>query len=323
MRPIAVLAKNGEDSCFGVRGSFLAKHLQTQKFIYDNWRQLPLNAIVFVVGSPDVYGEAVKSIAEFRSDCILVISDAGGIFFWEIPNYVEIRKLFRYIGIAHTHSGNLPRVASQLGMDWCYLPYGVDIDLFNTKRGNPNSKILLAQDTAEQETADDLKVEISAIEQLRENGWKIRAWRWPGPVDEHAMFGHYSDYANNYNNVAVYLTSRRSDRRVVLWKKESPTWAHLRYRFAVREDPMLEAQACGIPIVGVRGSAQPEMVSPLCDHFLVEYTKEAIVSAVNVAISDKKYSEYARKYAESFSWPCVVKSYWKPFMQRVQAENPV
>lgn len=101
--------------------------------------------------------------------------------------------------------------------------------------------------------------------------------------------------------------------------------------------PILEAQACGTPVITTRATSMPELtwagycVEPACK-FWTPLNAWAVLPSVDGIIEalEKVYDwdedERARVttravgYAQDYSWDAVVDRYWRPFLEELEGE---
>jgi len=102
--------------------------------------------------------------------------------------------------------------------------------------------------------------------------------------------------------------------------------------------PVLEAQACGVPVIAANSSALPELVK---GHGWLVKTKERVftprgwecekvdrddlLKKLEEAYFDKelrqKYSELSRKFSLSYSWNKIFKEQWLPLLEEIERNN--
>jgi len=318
-----VMSKPGRQNCFSVRGHYLAKYLAAQRVTYDEWERVPAGATVIVVGSQCRWREAVPALRAKHGDRIkLVLAGVGGAAFWCAGNreldLLPLRDRFDLVCATHTWDGLAPRLFATAGVRWAYAPFGVDTELFAPEPGGSLAVRVMVQDMSA-ERKDQLAPEIEALRLLAAEGWKSRGWRFPVELDQQFPTQQpIEDYAALWRSVTVYLAP--------YWEKMPPIhanechkWGHLRKALPMREDPVLEAAACGIPTVGIRDSIQREMIPVENEELIVEREPAAIVEAVKTAAAHPHFGIHARKFAESHSWPAVIERWWRPALMGIGA----
>jgi len=99
--------------------------------------------------------------------------------------------------------------------------------------------------------------------------------------------------------------------------------------------PLLEAQACGVPVVTTDYAAAPEVVGagyvvPVSDYVVIntpgtryaladiDKMAEALTKIMNA--DRARLARKARRFAERYDWDRVVDVYWKPFLEECERE---
>lgn len=99
--------------------------------------------------------------------------------------------------------------------------------------------------------------------------------------------------------------------------------------------PLIEAQACGVPVITTDYAAAPEQVGAgltvkPSDYIIVgtpgqryavpsvDGIAEALTRIYNA--DREKLAKRARRFAERYSWPNVLDNYWKPFLSEVESD---
>jgi len=99
--------------------------------------------------------------------------------------------------------------------------------------------------------------------------------------------------------------------------------------------PLLEAQACGVPVVTTDYAAGPELVGagltvPARDYVIVntpgvrravpdiDKMAEALTKIMNA--DPAKLARKARRFAERFDWERIISHFWKPFLEECEVE---
>jgi len=99
--------------------------------------------------------------------------------------------------------------------------------------------------------------------------------------------------------------------------------------------PLLEAQACGVPVVTTDYAAGPEVVgagltvkasdyvvinTPGTRHALADVDDMARALTVLLNADRQKLGKRARKFAERYSWENIMNTYWRPFLEECETE---
>lgn len=99
--------------------------------------------------------------------------------------------------------------------------------------------------------------------------------------------------------------------------------------------PLIEAQACGVPVVTTNYAAGPEQVGAgytvKYDDYVIIVTPgtryalasidgmaEALTKVLNA--DRAKLAKKARKFAERYDWKLIINDYWKPFLSNCEEE---
>jgi len=99
--------------------------------------------------------------------------------------------------------------------------------------------------------------------------------------------------------------------------------------------PLIEAQACGVPVITTDYAAGPEQVSaglvvPYSDYVIlntpgtryaladIEKMAEALTKIYNA--DREKLARKARAFSERYDWDRIVDVYWKPFLEKCEGE---
>jgi len=99
--------------------------------------------------------------------------------------------------------------------------------------------------------------------------------------------------------------------------------------------PLIEAQACGVPVITTDYAAAPEQVGagltvPASDYVVINTpgTRYALADVDGMAealakicnANPEKLTRKARRFAERYSWENVMNQHFKPFMEEVEVE---
>ena len=181
---------------------------------------------------------------------------------------------------------------------------GVDLELFNMKNKDKysniedrtikigwtgNSKFTDAED-------DDLKglnkVIKPAIEELIAEGYDIKL----EVADRNIKMIPHNEMPNYYNDIDIYICASRTE-------------GH--------PDPVLEAMACGVPVISTDVGIVPEVFGEEQKKFIIERTKEELKDKIVELINNKQkfkiLSDENLKQIQKWSWKKQAELYKKFF----------
>ncbi len=195
------------------------------------------------------------------------------------------------------------------------LPLGVDLNVFSPSRRDPalraawgasappypkSAPVLIYAGRLDSEKQPDILLD--AFEQLPTSLGAVLVLMGDGPARQEIEVRagslraqgrtvHVTGYVKDRESLASHLAS--ADVYV-------SAMAHETFGISI-----LEAQACGLPVVGVRSGAMPDRVSASLGHLAPPDDAEAFASAIQAALSDDlaDMGRRARQHVEaSFAW---------------------
>ena len=184
---------------------------------------------------------------------------------------------------------------------------GVDLDLFKMEDLN-KFKELKDNDTIRigwtgnskfaDEAGDDLKglnkIINPAIKELKEEGYKIEL----AVADRNIKFIPHNEMPQYYNKIDIYICASRTE--------GSP-------------DTVIEAMACGIPVISTDVGIVPEVFGEKQKEFIIERTKEELKKKIINLISNKQklqmLSDENLKQIQTWDWKNQGEKY-KEFFER-------
>lgn len=191
---------------------------------------------------------------------------------------------------------------------------GVDLEIFKPEnldrfRNIENRKIILGwagnSKFTDSENDEDLKglskVIIPAIQELKEEGYNIDNYF----ADRNVKLIPYNEMPKYYNNIDVYICASKTE--------GTP-------------EPVLEAMACGIPVISTNVGIVPEAFGEIQKRFILEQrSKQCLKNKIKELLSNKRLFEELSKEnldkIKMWDWKQITKKYKEFFDENLKMEK--